>query len=104
MADMTRAFDNKHLCKYFVFIPQTQFDTEYPSLDERVRWCYENIPEERLWDYEYDGTNKNYTFLKEGSKFSQHNINNSAVYNGLWNLRFFFEEKADAMAFKLMFL
>ena len=53
-----RTFDKKHLCVYFMLIENSKFNSEYPSLDERVKWCYENIPEARLWCYEYEKSNR----------------------------------------------
>lgn len=88
---MVRTFDKKFKCVHFMRFSDTPFNSEYPSLDERVRWCYENIPEERLWCYEYEPY--------------QHFPNNptpniSQVYR--WNVIFFFEIEEDLMAFKLV--
>ena len=99
---MVRAFDQKFRCLHFVKLLNARFNTECPSLDKRVRWCYENIPEDRLWDYDYKGTMGGSNLPKKGSKFSQHSVNNPAIYNGLWNITFCFEEEADAMAFVLV--
>lgn len=88
---MVRTFDKKFKCVYFFRFDKTTFNTEYPSLDERVRWCYENIPEERLWCYEYEPYVHN------------PNLNlppQSPVY--YWIVIFFFEIEEDLMAFKLV--
>lgn len=90
---MVRTFDKKFKCIHFHRFEDTYFNSEYPSLDERVRWCYENMPEERLWCYEYEPyhneTNKRLGFPQ------------SPVCR--WNLIFFFEIEEDLMAFKLVY-
>lgn len=85
---MVRAFDQKFRCKYFARFNNVIFDAEYPSMNEPVRWCYENMPEDRLWDYEYD----------KGKRI----INAVGIPEQGWNVIFFFEIEEDLMAFKLV--
>ena len=87
---MVRTFDKKFKCAHFLRFERTIFNAEYPSLDERVRWCYENMPEERLWCYEYEEYVHNPNLTSRGP-----------VY--WWTVIFFFEIEEDLMAFKLMY-
>jgi len=88
---MVRTFDKKFKCVHFMRFERTLFKPESPSLDERGRWCYENMPEERLWCYEYEEYNPNPDL--RGPQ--------SPVY--WWTLIFFFEIEEDLMAFKIMY-
>lgn len=89
---MVRTFNQEYRCTYFILIEKSEFNTEYPSLDKRVRWCYENIPEERLWCYDYEPYD---TRFSKGLKLKDIQY---------WTIRFFFEIEEDAMAFKLVWL
>lgn len=82
-----RTFDKKHLCKFFlIFERDREFNFDCPSLDQRVRWCTENIPEDRLWCYEHE----------------PYRYGNKTRPTDQWTLRFFFEIEEDAMAFKMI--
>ena len=85
-----RTVDKKDKCVHFIKIDNTYFNTEYPMLDGRVKWCMENIPEERLWYYDYELHSRRVSPPW------------APVYR--WNLIFFFELEEDVMAFKLVWV
>ena len=98
---MIRTFDQEYKCTHFILIEQTVFNAEYPSLDKRVRWCYENIPVERLWCYNYEPYIWRYDYEPYNKNFAK-GLKVKDIRH--WTLRFFFEIQEDAMAFKLVWL
>ena len=85
-----RAFDKKFKCPFFINIPRTYVNYICPSVDERLAWCYRNIPEERLWDFEIFCYQQPRQQNSESEKYC--------------DLRLIFEDEGDAMAFKLVWM
>ena len=87
-----RAFDQKFKCTHYLNILNTRVNPRCPSIDERIAWCYKNIPDDRLWDYDI-------SFAKDWSK-----TKNAITTKEICDLRMLFEDETDAMAFKLVWL
>ena len=79
----------KHLCGHMVIIKSPGATKFHQYLNPMERWCYENIPEDHLWTSEI-------IELRTKSGLPWIPVPDEAI------TRFFFEHKADAMWFKLV--